>query len=127
MALNMEKWRERLATAKMFMSMLVAMTGNGWTKELFDFVVSIWESKDFQGFVKQTPAATEDQEGLATMPVMSLEAPTPEAQALFDKYKAAVGEEKAGNISEFLTLLFEFVAWFKAFQARRQPAAPAGS
>lgn len=124
MALNMEKWRAYAETLKPFLAMLVAMSGSGWTKPLFDFVFMVWDSKEFQAFFKQTQAGTEDAEGIATLPVMSLEAPSPEALALFDKYKATVGEEKAGNISEFLQLLFEAIAWFKAFQGKRQPAPP---
>lgn len=127
MAINLAKWKALLQQALPFLSLLTSLTSTPWDNQLVDWLKSVWETPEFLKLYKEIPAATEGDDGAVTMPVMALEQPSPEALALFDKFKTQVGEEKAGNISEFLQMVFEFVAWFKAFQARRQPAAPAGS
>lgn len=126
MAINLEKWKALLQKALPFLSLLATLTSTPFDNQFIDWLKSVWETPEFLKLYKEIPAATDAGDGeAATLPVMALEQPSPEALALFGKFKDQVGEEKAGNISEFLQMVFEFIAWFKAFQAKRQPDAPA--
>lgn len=119
MALNLEKFKAMVDQMMIMLSFAASLSSVPWDDKVVAFVKMAWNSAEFQAFWKSVPDATETETGQLVVEAMPLQEPSPEMLQLFDKFKAQVGEEKAGSISELLGLLFEAISWFKAFQKKR--------
>jgi hypothetical protein len=101
-----------------------ALTSVPWDDTVVRFLKFARNDEAFKRWLDSIGAATIVDETIVVDSNQLVEAP-PEVQALFDKFKVAVGEEKAGTFNELIAMIFEAVAWWKAFQGRRNPAPPA--
>ena len=102
-----------------------ALTSVPWDDTLVRFLKFARSDEAFKKWIDSIrPAPVED--GTIVIDTGQLVEAPPEVAALFEKFKFQVGEEKAGNFNELIAMLFEAIAWWKAFQAKRNPPAPAG-
>ena len=101
-----------------------ALTSVPWDDAVVRFLKFARNDEAFKRWIDKIKPAPVDN-GTIVVDTNQLVEPEPEMLALFDRYKAQVGEEKSGNFNELISMLFEAIAWWKAFQAKRNPTGAA--
>jgi hypothetical protein len=101
-----------------------ALTSVPWDDAVVRFLKFARNDEAFKRWIDSILPAKVDDGTIVVETNQMVDAP-PEVAALFDKFKLQVGAEKAGNFNELIAMLFEAIAWWKAFQAKRNPPAAA--